>query len=105
MVPDPTTLVVYGVPLVSVCAVLIALFRKHFPDSGDWDKWIAGVLAALSYLLITNLPVIEGLVPSIATWLPQALTVVLIFGATLGLIPGQTATKVKDKIKSFIFKG
>lgn len=88
-------LVVYGVSLTIVGAMLVAIVRYFWP--GLDEKWIkvgtAG-WAVFGYLLVTNLELLEGLVPSLPTWLPQALTVVLIFGAALGLAPGESAKRV-----------
>ena len=85
--------IVYGISLAVVGAMLIAIVRYFWAVDEKWLKVGAAGWASASYLLVTNLALLEGLVPSLPVWLPQVLTVVLVFGASLGLAPGDTAKR------------
>jgi len=85
--------IVYGISLAVVGAMLIAIVRYFWPVDEKWLKVGAAGWAVLAYLLVTNLSLLEGLVPSLPVWLPQVLTVVLVFGASLGLAPGETTKR------------
>jgi hypothetical protein len=92
--PLPDDFIVYGISLAAVAAVIVAIARRYFYASEVAIKFLAAGFAVLSYILAANLTVLESLIPSLPTWLPQVLTGILIFGAVLGLAPGETFGKV-----------
>lgn len=90
---------IYGVSWVAVMAVLLALLRQYAGVSAEWEKVIAAVGAVVGYLVVTNLAQLESLWPAMPVVVPQVLTAVLIFGATLGLIPGEVTARVFNRLR------
>lgn len=91
--PLPDNFIVYGISLVAVSAVVIGLVRRYAGASEGAIKVLAATLTVLGYVLVTNLTLLEGFFPTLPTWLPQVLTGILIFGAALGLAPGETFSR------------
>ena len=91
--------IVYGISLAVVGAMLVAITRYFWAVDEKWLKVGAAGWAVLAYLLVTNLALLENVIPSLPTWLPQVLTVVLVFGASLGLAPGETTKRFWNFVK------
>jgi len=91
--------IVYGISLAVIGAMLVAIVRYFWQVDEKWLKVGAAVWASASYLLVTNLALLEGLVSSLPIWLPQVLTVILVFGASLGLAPGETTKRFWNFVK------
>lgn len=96
---DAADFVIYGVSWTTVMAVAIALLRRYTSITPEVEKIIAAVGAVVGFLLITNLAQLELLWPAMPVIIPQVLTAILIFGATLGLVPGETTVKLFAKMR------
>ncbi len=91
--PLPDNFIVYGISLAAVSAVVIGPVRRYAGAGEGAIKVLAAMLTVLGYVLVTNLTLLEGPFPTLPTWLPQVLTGILVFGAALGLAPGEMFSK------------
>lgn len=92
--PNTDNLFVYGVPWVMVSVVVIGSLRRWAGINQETSAIVSGVLAVVGYLVVQNLPDVEKLLPWLPTYLPQVLWAIILFGAQLGLVPGETAKRV-----------
>lgn len=86
--------VVYGTPWVLVIAVVLGAVRHWVRPGDEVIQLLAAGLAVIGYLLVTNLPALEQLWPLMPVVVPQILQCILLAGAVMGFVPGQTASKV-----------
>jgi hypothetical protein len=101
-IPDPNSLIVYGFTVMSVVAAVIYVVEwlLGVPLEDKAKTLIQAVGAIAGYLIVANLAFLETLVPSLPTWLPQVLGLIMLFAATLGFTPGAKFQATVNKVKS-----
>jgi len=99
---DVDNLVVYGVPWMVIVIVVIGLLRRYAGIGDEVSVLVSAGAVVLGYLLVQNLPDLEGVLPWLPKYLPQVLWAIVLFGAQLGLVPGTTASRVTKRITAAI---
>jgi len=87
--PTIESLVVYGLPVAVVVSYLSGIIGFFVSISERTQKVVNACGIAVGYLLSANLPRLEVIAPGIATWLPQVLITVVLFGVALGVTPNK----------------
>lgn len=86
---------VFGVSWVAVGAVLLALLRRYVMVSEEGVKLSAAFYVVAGYFVNALWVSEQWVLPTMAEqWVGLVLQAILIFGAVLGLTPGDTAGKV-----------
>ncbi len=97
----PYDYVIFGVSWIAVGAVLVALVRKYAPQlSEDLVKVGAALWVVLGFFIDKLYVGGAWVIPTTPeAWIALGLQAVLVFGAVLGLAPGETFGRVWLAVK------